>query len=81
MGLVVNGSGDEVVDRLRQNSQQHERYLHVTGGKLALQNFFWTLITWAWEDGQAVMETYDLNGKHQQQDAPAQLRRQVRVYH
>ena len=46
-GLVVDDSGGDVVDKLRQNSQLHEKFLHVTGGKLALQNRFWALIQWS----------------------------------
>ena len=43
-GLVVDDSGGYVVEKLRMNSQQHEKFLYVTGGKLALRKCFWTLI-------------------------------------
>ena len=31
----------------------------MTGGNLALHKYFWALVKWAWEDGNAVMEEYD----------------------
>ena len=55
-GLMVDDSGGYVVDKLRMNSQQHEKCLNVTGGKLALHKCFWTLIQWSWMDGIAEIQ-------------------------
>ena len=42
-------------ERLQENIQRHERYLHSTGGALAAHKSFWLLVQYAWEDGKAVM--------------------------
>ena len=42
-GLVVDDIGGDVVGKLKEKSQLHEKYLHVTGGKLAQPKCFWTL--------------------------------------
>ena len=58
-GLVVDDKNGDVVRKLRTHSQAHERFLHVTGGKLALQKRFWTLIEWVWKDGKAEISKFD----------------------
>ena len=37
-GLVIGDTGGDLVEKLRLHSQLHKKYLHVTGGKLALHN-------------------------------------------
>ena len=58
-GLVVDDAGGNVVEKLQVHSQIHEKYLHVTGGKLALQKCFWILVEWVWKDGKVSIVAYD----------------------
>ena len=57
--MTVGGDGRDSVEELRKNSQVHERYLYATGGMLALNKCFWTLVEWVWKDGSAEIEDYD----------------------
>ena len=45
-------------ERLQNNTQRHERYLHCTGGSLAAHKCFWVVVRYTWEDGRAIMEQY-----------------------
>ena len=49
-GLAVDDSGGDVIEKLQVHSQLHEKFLHVTGGKLALQKCFWVLVECVWKD-------------------------------
>ena len=39
-GLAINGDNGDVFENLCTHSQTHEKFLHVTGGKLALHKCF-----------------------------------------
>ena len=39
-GLAVDSRSRNIVETLQHNSQVHERYLYITGGKLALETCF-----------------------------------------
>ena len=36
-GISVDLQGDNLEEKLRHSPQQHEHYLHITGGKITLQ--------------------------------------------
>ena len=59
MGLVVGQGHGDLIENLRVNLQLHERFLHMTGGKLALRICFWTLIQWNWEDGDVPLGIFE----------------------
>ena len=56
--LGVDGRDQNVIGRLTESAQRHERVLYATGGKLALKKCTWVLVNWAWKDGVATMSTF-----------------------
>ena len=53
--LGVDGRDQNVVGRLTEAAQHHERTLYTTCGKLALHKCTWVLLKWAWVDGKAFL--------------------------
>ena len=47
------------MDRIWAHYQVHKRFLHFTGGKIALHKCSLNLVKWVWEEGRASIEEYD----------------------
>ena len=49
--ITKTDASEDVVNKLKNNAQLHERLLYSTGVRLAMHKSFWTLVTYNWSGG------------------------------